>query len=142
MIKHIDRGRIIYEADRKNNVPGVELPVGLERKYPNAGKEWMWQWVFPANHLSTDPRTKIVRRHHIFPSTLQRHLKHAAVSAGIAKRVTVHTLRHSFATHLLENGYDIRTIQDLFGHTRLKTTMICTRVAAKTRWVLKVHLIN
>lgn len=131
LIKHIEKGRILYETDRKNNTHGVELPIALERKYPNAGKEWIWQWVFPANHLSTDPRTKIIRRHHIYPSTLQRYLKRASISAGIAKRVTVHTLRHSFATHLLEAGYDIRTIQELLGHTNLRTTMIYTHVAAK-----------
>jgi site-specific recombinase XerC len=116
---------------------GLILSNCLERKYPNAGKEWIWQWVYPAENLSTDPRTKIIRRHHIYPFTLQRHIKRAAAAAGIAKRVNVHTLRHSFATELLESGYDIRTIQDLLGHTNLQTTMIYTHVAAKNR--LGVH---
>lgn len=131
LIKHIEKGRLLYGTDRKNNTPGVELPAALEHKYPNAGKERIWQWVFPASQLSTDPRTKIVRRHHIYPTTVQGHLKRAAISADLAKRVTVHTLRHSFATHLLEAGYDIRTIQELLGHTNLKTTMIYTHAAAK-----------
>jgi integrase len=94
LINHIDQVRRIYEIDRKNDVPGIELPNALERKYPNAGKEWIWQWLFPSRQLSTDPRSKIIRRYHIFPTTVQKHVKRAAISAGISKRVTVHTLRH------------------------------------------------
>jgi len=114
-------------------VQGVYLPDALARKYKNASKEWQWQWVFPSQTLSVDPRTRIVRRHHIQDTTLQKQIKKAVQKAGITKRATVHTLRHSFATHLLETGYDIRTIQELLGHANVQTTMIYTHVAQKNK---------
>ena len=131
--EHIALVRYLYEKDRQNGAPGVYLPGALERKFPNAGKEWPWFWVFPAQSPSIDMRTGIVRRHHIYRGNLQRQIKEAGHRAGVVKRITVHTLRHSFATHLLEKGHDIRTIQDLLGHTDLKTTMVYTHVANKNR---------
>jgi integron integrase len=132
--------RPLFRLDRENATPGVALPHAIERKYPNAGKEWAWQWLLPSGKLSTDPRTRIIRRHHIHPGNLRKHLKRAVLHAGITKRVSAHTLRHSFATHLLEAGYDIRTIQDLLGHASLKTTMIYTHVAATNRMGVKSPL--
>ena len=137
---HLSDIKKIYEVDRLHDTPGVELPYALDRKYPNAGKEWGWQWLFPSSKLSTDPRTKITRRHHIHSTILHKHLKKAALKAGITKKVSAHTLRHSFATHLIENGYDIRTVQDLLGHADLKTTMVYTHVAAKNKMGVKSPL--
>jgi integron integrase len=131
--RHLQDMRHLYEKDRGNGAPGVALPGALERKYPDAGKEWGWFWVFPARSLSVDPRSQVVRRHHVFPDTLQRQIKNAVRKSGLAKLVSVHTLRHSFATHLLENGYDIRTIQELLGHRNVQTTMIYTHVTSKNR---------
>jgi len=129
--EHISKMKILYEADQKNNVNGVELPYALEKKYPNAGKEWAWQWVFPSGNLSKDPRTGIIRRHHRYGSSLRKRIKAAAKKAGVQKPVTPHIFRHSFATHLLENNYDIRTVQELLGHKSVKTTMIYTHVLNK-----------
>jgi len=117
-----------HEADLKAGFGAVYLPESVAHKYPNADREWMWQYVFPATRISEDPRTKVKRRHHINENGLQKAIKTATVKAGIAKRVTCHTLRHSFATHLLQSGSDIRTVQELLGHADVSTTMIYTHV--------------
>jgi integron integrase len=131
--KHISEIRQLYDKDRENCIEGVNMPEGLGNKYKNAAIEWKWFWLFPSKNLSVDPRTALVRRHHIQPITLQKQVKRAVDKAGIVKRASVHTFRHSFATHLLEAGYDIRTIQELLGHSNVQTTMIYTHVAKRNK---------
>lgn len=129
--RQLELGRRLFDLDRAEGAPGVELPHALERKYPNAGKDWAWFWVFPARNRSRDPRSGVIRRHHVYEKSLQRDIKRAARELALPSPVSVHTLRHCFATHLLERGYDIRTVQELLGHKDLNTTMIYTHVINK-----------
>jgi len=126
--EHIAKVRTLFESDKKAGVEGVYIWPSMERKCPNLGREWGWQYLFPAAGFSTDPRSGKIRRHHINEQVLQRAVKEAARKAGLVKDVHCHTLRHSFATHLLEAGYDIRTVQELLGHVDVSTTMIYTHV--------------
>jgi integron integrase len=137
---HLSLVKQLHAQDVAQRVAPVYLPFALARKYPHAGRLWIWQYVFPSDRLSKDPRTGIIRRHHAHESGLQRAMSRAGRAAGLTKRVSCHTLRHSFATHLLQQGYDIRTVQELLGHKDVKTTMIYTHVLNRGRLAVRSPL--
>lgn len=124
-LRHV---KLIHEDDLAEGFGAVYLPYALAKKYPHAAQDWVWQYVFPASERSIDPRSGVERRHHADESGLQKTVSAAAKKSGIPKRITCHTFRHCFATHLLEAGYDIRTVQELLGHKDVSTTMIYTHV--------------
>ena len=128
---HLAGVKLKHQEDLNRGYGRVDLPFALAKKYPNADREWVWQYIFPSEQLSPSPFSGELCRHHLHESTVQKAVSSATTKAGIAKRVSCHTFRHSFATHLLQNGYDIRTVQELLGHKDVKTTMIYTHVLQK-----------
>jgi len=140
--EHLEQVKAIHKKDLSAGFGSVYMPYALERKYPAAHKQWLWQYAFPASTLYTDPETGATRRHHIHETALQKAIRAATLLAKVNKRVTPHTFRHSFATHLLQNGYDIRTVQELLGHKDVKTTMIYTHVLQRGGLAVKSPLDN
>jgi integron integrase len=138
--EHVSHVKRLHAQDVAQGLGAVYLPFAPERQYPRASRLWIWQYVFPSDRLSEDPRTGIIRRHHTNESGLQKAVTRAGRAAGLNKRISCHTLRHSFATHLLQQGYDIRTVQDLLGHKDVKTTMIYTHVLNRGKLAVRSPL--
>jgi integron integrase len=142
LLEQRERLSLLFQEDRRMDLPGVWLPQAVENKIPTAGTQWVWQWFFPSRQLAIDPRSGIRRRHHIQDASFQNAIRKAARDANLSQRVTPHTLRHSFATHLLANGADIRTVQELLGHADVTTTMIYTHVLNRPGLAVRSPLDN